>query len=35
MEHSFHYLLMANQVKFHRGLLTELRDSGLTIGQPH
>lgn len=34
MEYSFHYLLMANQAKFHRGLLTELRDSGLTIGQP-
>ena len=34
MDHSFHYLLMANQAEFHRGVLAELKDSGLTIGQP-
>lgn len=34
MEHSFHYLLLANQSMVHRQLLAKLKDTGLTLGQP-
>ena len=34
MEESFHYLLMASQSVLHKRLLANLRDTGLTIGQP-
>ncbi|WP_270914558.1 MarR family winged helix-turn-helix transcriptional regulator [Allofournierella sp. CML151] len=34
MEHSFHYLLLANQAMVHRQLLAKLKDTGLTLGQP-
>lgn len=34
MEHSLHYLLMAAHARFQKGLFAELRDSGLTAGQP-
>ena len=34
MEHSFHYLLLANQSMVHRQLLAQLKDTGLTLGQP-
>ena len=34
MEHSFHYLLLANQAMLHKQLLADLKDTGLTLGQP-
>lgn len=34
MSHSFHYLIMAEQSMFHKELLSRLKDTGLTIGQP-
>ena len=34
MESSFHYLLLANQSMMHKQLLSQLRDTGLTLGQP-
>lgn len=34
MQSSFHYLLMANQSKVHKSLLTKLKGTELTIGQP-
>lgn len=34
MENSFHYLTMASHAIFQKKLMTELRDSGLTLGQP-
>lgn len=34
MEESFHYLLMASQSVLHKRLLANLRDTGLTTGQP-
>lgn len=34
MNYSFHYLLMANQSIFHRGVFSKLKDTGLTLGQP-
>lgn len=34
MEHSFHYLLLANQAMLHKQLLAQLKDTGLTLGQP-
>lgn len=34
MNRTFHYLLMANQWIFHRGVFRRLKDSGLTPGQP-
>lgn len=34
MEASFHYLLMASQSLFQRGVFARLRDTGLTSGQP-
>lgn len=34
MEISYHYLLMANQALLQKKLLTELTDTGLTLGQP-
>lgn len=34
MEDSFHYLLLANQAMLHKQLLTQLKDTGLTLGQP-
>lgn len=34
MEHTFHYLLMANQATLHKQLLTRLSDTPLTQGQP-
>lgn len=34
MEHSFHYLVMAEQALFQKELLSRLRDTGLSSGQP-
>lgn len=34
MEHSFHYLVMAEQALFQKELLSILRDTGLSSGQP-
>lgn len=34
MDHSFHYLLMANQAMLHKQLLSRLKDTGLSLGQP-
>ena len=34
MSHSFHYLIMAEHSIFQKELLTRLKDTGLTIGQP-
>ena len=34
VEHSFHYLLMANQAMIHKRLLMGLKDTCLTLGQP-
>ena len=34
MEHSLHYLIMANQSLLHKKLLAGLKGTGLTIGQP-
>ena len=34
MCHSFHYLVMAEHSMFQKELLTKLKGSGLTIGQP-
>lgn len=34
MEKSFHYLLMANQAVFHKKLLSNLKNTCLTLGQP-
>lgn len=34
MEESFHYLLLVTQSMMHKQLLSELRDTGLTLGQP-
>lgn len=34
MDTSFHYLLMANQALIHKGLLSSLKDTGLSLGQP-
>lgn len=34
MDHSFHYLLMANQAMIHKRLLMGLKDTCLTLGQP-
>lgn len=34
METSFHYLLMANQALIHKKLLSGLKDTGLSLGQP-
>ena len=35
MSHSFHYLIMAEHSIFQKELLTRLKDTGLTIGQPN
>ena len=34
MHINFHYLLMANQAMVQKNLLTKLKDTGLTVGQP-
>ena len=34
MENTFHYLLMTNHLLFQKALLTEIKDTGLTSGQP-
>lgn len=34
MEKSFHYLLMANQAVLHKNLLSNLKNTCLTLGQP-
>ena len=34
MEKSFHYLLMANQAVLHKKLLSNLKNTCLTLGQP-
>ena len=34
MEYSFHYLIMAQQALFQKGLLARLKDTDLTSGQP-
>lgn len=34
MEHSFHYLSMANHAMFQKKLISSLKESGLTPGQP-
>ena len=34
MDNSLHYLIMANQMLVQKSLLEQLRDTGLTIGQP-
>lgn len=34
MEFSFHYLLMANQAILHKKLLSKLKETELTLGQP-
>ena len=34
MSHSFHYLIMAEHSIFQKELLNQLKDTGLTIGQP-
>ncbi len=34
MDHSFHYLSMANQMLIQKALLEHIKGSGLTLGQP-
>lgn len=34
MQETLHYLLMANHFKFRKMLFTNLKDTGLTMGQP-
>ena len=34
MDKSFHYLLMANQALIHKKLLSSLKDTDLSLGQP-
>ncbi len=34
MKETLHYLLMANHLLFQKSLLTEMKDTGLTLGQP-
>ena len=34
MENTLHYLIMANQMLVQKALLEQLKDTGLTIGQP-
>lgn len=34
MEHTFHYLMMANHAMFQKGVFAGLKNSGLTMGQP-
>ena len=34
MEETMHYLLMANHTMFHKALITNIKGSGLTSGQP-
>lgn len=34
MDESLHYLIMANQMLVQKALLEQLKDTGLTIGQP-
>lgn len=34
MEHTFHYLMMANHAVFQKGVFAGLKNSGLTMGQP-
>lgn len=34
MDNSFHYLIMATQAIFQKKLLIDLKDTGLTLGQP-
>lgn len=34
MDDTLHYLIMANQMLVQKGLMEQLRDTGLTIGQP-
>ena len=34
MKESLHYLIMANQMLVQKALLEQLKDNGLTIGQP-
>lgn len=34
MEHSFHYMLLAIQAMVQKKLLAELKNTGLTVGQP-
>lgn len=34
MEHTFHYMLMAEQAMIQKALLSRMKGSGLTIGQP-
>lgn len=34
MKESLHYLLMANHLMFQKALLAEIKDTGLTSGQP-
>lgn len=34
MDETLHYLIMANQMLVQRALMEELKDTGLTIGQP-
>lgn len=34
MDDTLHYLIMANQMLVQKGLMEQLKDTGLTIGQP-
>lgn len=34
MDHSFHYLSMANHAMFQKKLILSLKETGLTLGQP-
>lgn len=34
MDDTLHYLIMANQMLVQKSLLEQLKDTGLTIGQP-
>lgn len=34
MEETLHYLIMANQMLIQKALMEEIKDAGLTIGQP-
>lgn len=34
MDDTLHYLIMANQMLVQKALLEQLKDTGLTIGQP-
>lgn len=34
MDHSFHYLAMANHAMFQKKLILSLKETGLTLGQP-